>query len=285
MSTEDYSPSQDEIPSLVHIPFQGDDILSLRDERSGKEYVLPKHTAVNIFGISWQSQHRKLTTNPDFARGIITMMIPSGHGEQETLLLERKYFHTWLMGIDSRRIKDPAIRARLQAYKEEAADVLETYWTQGIVVGVRGHASEVARFDLMQAMLDELRRGAEERAKLAAEQERQRVEQENQHLRQTMLEEKIQSIEERNPPGGRYTVHTWLRREGKPYLPPSLLDNVKQECRRLQEPKRFRPEGSDYPLLYYTPDILEKAYALATRQLSFIHEAGVVYRTKRRHER
>lgn len=74
---------------IVRIPFHDGEILSVRDERTGKVYVLPKHTCENVLGLNWPTQYRKLTTSPDFSTAVVKLTMPSDGGKQETLLLEK----------------------------------------------------------------------------------------------------------------------------------------------------------------------------------------------------
>jgi hypothetical protein len=57
-------------------------------------------------------------------------VIPSAGGEQETVLLERRLVHAWLLSIDVDRIK-PELQAKLIQYQEECAKVLDDYFTKG----------------------------------------------------------------------------------------------------------------------------------------------------------
>ena len=93
---------------------------------------------------------------------------------------------------------------------------------------------------------------------------------------------RIMAIESRQPPQGKTTVHDWLRRFSKPHLPSTILKYLKAECKRIEDPERFRPDGCDYPLLYYAPETIERAYAIATKQISFIEESGVRYGRRKR---
>ncbi|HEY5865115.1 MAG TPA: phage antirepressor N-terminal domain-containing protein, partial [Candidatus Tectomicrobia bacterium] len=64
------------MPDLQCIDFHGHDLYSLRDDQTGKEYVLPKRFC-EIFQISWPGQHAKLTKNQLFRQGVKKILIPS----------------------------------------------------------------------------------------------------------------------------------------------------------------------------------------------------------------
>src|ERR1041385_67548 len=88
---------------IQYVPFYDDTLAVVVDEATGKEYILPK-PMVEIFGLSWAGQFAKLTKNQLFAKGIKKILIPSQRGEQETLLLERRLVHAWLLSISVERV-------------------------------------------------------------------------------------------------------------------------------------------------------------------------------------
>lgn len=114
--------------SLQRIPFHEDELLAIVDERTGKEYVLPKPMA-DIFGLQWPAQFTKLTRSKLFAKGVIKSVIPSAGGPQEAVLLERRLVHAWLFSIDVNRVAEP-YQKKLLRYQEECAKVLDEYFTQ-----------------------------------------------------------------------------------------------------------------------------------------------------------
>ena len=84
---------------------------------------------------------------------------------------------------------------------------------------------------------------------------------------------KVDALMAKQPPQGKMTPIDWLKRHSKPHLPPTVMDVFKYECRRLEEPEMFQPEGVRFPWAYYGSYTLATAYETATRQLSFIEEA------------
>jgi hypothetical protein len=114
--------------SLQQIPFHDDTLYAVVDERTGKEYVVPKPMA-EMFGLSWQGQLKKLKRNQIFSRSINFMAIPSAQGMQETVLLERRLVHAWLFSIDVNRVA-PEYREKLLRYQEECAEVLDAHFSK-----------------------------------------------------------------------------------------------------------------------------------------------------------
>lgn len=102
--------------------------------------------------------------------------------------------------------------------------------------------------------------------------------------RQNAQDEKLQAILDRQPPIGKLRPGDWLRRHGKPRFSSDLMRQLNTVCARLAVAERWRPDGYDWPVPYYIPEVIERAYEEVTRQLSFIHDPGVEYqrRTPRR---
>jgi hypothetical protein len=121
--------------ALQRIEFHGHELYSLRDERSGKVYVLPKRFC-EILGIAWQSQLARLKRNQLFSEAITVTDIPSPSGEQETVILELDRLHAWLLSISSKRVAKEK-QEMLLVYQRECAQVLHDYWTKGLAVNPR----------------------------------------------------------------------------------------------------------------------------------------------------
>ena len=85
----------------------------------------------------------------------------------------------------------------------------------------------------------------------------------------------LAALTARQPPVGKHRPEAWLRAQGKPYLPREVLAAFRRECRRLEAPETFRPDGYDYPAAYYGPETLARAYETTTRQLSFLGQEPV----------
>ena len=113
---------------IQRIPFHEDELLVVTDEQTGKQYVVPK-PMVTMFDLSWRGQLAKLTRNQLFAKGVKKIYLPSPGGQQETVLLERRFVHAWLFSIDAKRVR-PELQAKLLRYQEECADVLDRHFSQ-----------------------------------------------------------------------------------------------------------------------------------------------------------
>lgn len=83
-------------------------------------------------GITWGSQYNRIKRNPILSEGIFIMKTPSNGGDQETICLPLGLLNGWLFGIDTKRIKDEAVRQRVLEYQRECYQVLFNYWHHGI---------------------------------------------------------------------------------------------------------------------------------------------------------
>lgn len=95
--------------------------------------------------------------------------------------------------------------------------------------------------------------------------------------RQDRIESRQRALETRTPPPGRLLIADWIGQNGKPRLYGDMWTAMKARCKTIEPPVMFRPEGMDYPLPFYTPETIARAYTEVTRQISFIHEAPARY--------
>jgi P22_AR N-terminal domain/Meiotically up-regulated gene 113 len=116
MAAEDSTTS-----AIQHVPFYDDTLLTLVDERTGKEYVLPK-PMIELFGLAWGPQLRKMKRNPIFAKGMVTKIVPSAGGPQETVLLERQLVDAWLLSINPSRL-ERNVRDKLLKYQGKCTGI------------------------------------------------------------------------------------------------------------------------------------------------------------------
>ena len=158
------------MPDIQRIPFHEDELLAIVDDRTGKEYVLPKPMA-DIFGLTWHGQLAKLRKSKLFSKGIQKMCIPSPGGEQEAVLLERHLVPAWLFSLDINRLS-PLLQDKLLRYQEECAAVLDAYFSKGIALNPR--TSDVsAPWDMLIQMAEAGKQQAQQIAAIAAEQRAQ----------------------------------------------------------------------------------------------------------------
>lgn len=114
------------------VPFHNAELYIV--EYEGQPYT-PMKPIVDGMGLTWQSQHRKLTENHG-RWGIIKMMIPTLGDLQEMVCLPLRKLLAWLTTISPSKVK-PELRDTVIKYQEECDDVLWDYWTKGKAVNPR----------------------------------------------------------------------------------------------------------------------------------------------------
>lgn len=116
----------------IAVPFHNTELFLI--EHNGQPYT-PMKPIVDGMGLTWQSQHRKLTENQG-RWGIIKMMIPTRGDMQEAICLPLRKLLAWLTTISPNKVK-PELRDTVIKYQEECDDVLWDYWTKGKAVNPR----------------------------------------------------------------------------------------------------------------------------------------------------
>jgi hypothetical protein len=126
---------------LVEIDFNGDTLISIKNEQTGEVYVSMKHIC-NSIGISWQGQNAKLTDNGKrsdryYVWGCKEIFITTNGIEKETIVIPVKNLNGWLLQLNSRNVKSDAVREKLIRYQQECFQVLYDYWNKGAAVNPR----------------------------------------------------------------------------------------------------------------------------------------------------
>lgn len=111
-----------ESSQIISVPFYGAD-LYIAIYR-GKPYVSMRRITEGM-GLSWASQHTKLTTH--FQRGIEKIPIPTKHGVREACCLALDNLSDWLVTINSNKV-NLAARKNVIRYQEECHEVLQAHW-------------------------------------------------------------------------------------------------------------------------------------------------------------
>lgn len=113
---------------LVPVPVAGatDPIMAM--QKDGNEWASVRHICETL-GIDHSSQHRKLKRKPWACVVKMTTHDSSGR-EQEISMVDRRTLTMWLATIDANRVAEE-IRPTLEAYQNEAADALDSYFHEG----------------------------------------------------------------------------------------------------------------------------------------------------------
>ncbi|WP_119689684.1 phage antirepressor N-terminal domain-containing protein [Acinetobacter soli] len=130
----------------IAVPFHSTELYLV--EHNGQPYT-PMKPIVEGMGLTWQSQHRKLTEN-NGRWGIIKMMIPTIGDIQEMICMPLRKLLAWLTTISPKKVK-PELRDTVIMYQNECDDVLWDYWTKGQAINSRKSISPE-----QQALLHEI---------------------------------------------------------------------------------------------------------------------------------
>lgn len=116
--------------NIIAIPFHETQIIAMNE--GGTQWISPRHVCDSI-GIDWKNQHSKLNSK-SWARVVLKTTHDSSGRSQELTMIDRKTFTMWLATIDTNRIKDVNARRMIEAFQNEAADALDSYFFEGIAV-------------------------------------------------------------------------------------------------------------------------------------------------------
>jgi hypothetical protein len=108
--------------NLVKVNFRGD---VLYGGDVGGKTVVALRPAVEAMGLNWASQFKRLRRDPVLSPTVAMMTTVGADGRQRELVcLPLDMVHGWLFTIDSAKIKDEAVRAKVQLYQRECYRVL-----------------------------------------------------------------------------------------------------------------------------------------------------------------
>jgi hypothetical protein len=135
------------LPVPVRVPFDGDVVEAVR-RGAGDVLILPKRICESL-GLNWKSQLAVLKGARWSRVAMIAIRDKAGRA-QETCVIPLKALPIWLANITPSKVR-PALRAKLERYQDEAAEVLSA-WFLG-VSDVTGLARE---FEGVKARLSAL---------------------------------------------------------------------------------------------------------------------------------
>ncbi len=108
----------------LELPFHGGEILAVKSEQG--EFAVIKPLCESI-GIDANGQVQRLKRQ-GWAQGACMMHVPTAGGAQEMFCLPRNRVGMWLVTLDASRVR-PEVRPRLTLLQNEAADVLDAYFS------------------------------------------------------------------------------------------------------------------------------------------------------------
>jgi hypothetical protein len=138
------------------VPFHEHPILTVRE---GDLIIVPLKPMVDALGVSWHGQLERLKRHPVLSKGIRVTRIPSPGGMQETTGLALDMVPGFLTTIETSRIKDLDVRARVELFQMEAFQVLFEHFFGGRTAATQIEASDrAARRRELPGLLERLER-------------------------------------------------------------------------------------------------------------------------------
>lgn len=109
------------------IPFEGVNLVSVKDEKTGDVYVALK-PIVEGLGLSWKGQWKKLKRLKE-EKGISFKTIPleTRGGTQETIMINLYHLPAFLYSLHPSRTK-PELREKLVKFQIQTTKVINDYW-------------------------------------------------------------------------------------------------------------------------------------------------------------
>ena len=119
------------LPEIRTVEFHGDQIVTF--EADGKPYVAMRRIVENM-GIAWAAQHAKLQEqHTKFScHDIVTTGLDGKNYSMLCMPVDK--LPLWLATINPNKIRDVAIRAKVEEYQAESAIALHDYWTKGVAI-------------------------------------------------------------------------------------------------------------------------------------------------------
>lgn len=114
--------------SLTLVEFHDALLVAIRGETPATTLVAMKPVAEGM-GLDWGGQYKKIAAHPVLATCVsLTEMQMPGDQRREWVFLPLNRLHFWLATVQTNRIADADIRARVIEYQMECADVLFSHF-------------------------------------------------------------------------------------------------------------------------------------------------------------
>ncbi len=110
---------------IVTVEFHGSHLVAFENE--GKVVVALK-PIVESMGLDWSAQFRRVKRDPILSEGVAMMAMPYGRDASEVLCLSMDLLNGWLFTVDTARITDPEVKARVLVYQRECYRVLSDHF-------------------------------------------------------------------------------------------------------------------------------------------------------------
>lgn len=115
--------------AIITVNFRGDDLYGFKQDDG---VFLAAKPMVEAMGLDWNGQYQRIKRDPILSEGMCMMHTPFGRGgSQEAVCIKLELVNGWLFTIDSSRIKDEAVRQKVQTYQRECYQVLHDHFAAG----------------------------------------------------------------------------------------------------------------------------------------------------------
>jgi hypothetical protein len=112
--------------NIVTVNFRGDELYGFENDDGIFVALKP---IVESMGMDWSAQYRRVSRDAILKEGIAMMATPFGRGgDQEAVCLKLDLVNGWLFTIDTSRIKDDEVRAKVIVYQRECYQVLSKHF-------------------------------------------------------------------------------------------------------------------------------------------------------------
>jgi hypothetical protein len=133
---------------LELIPFYGDHITTLFDEKNNVVYV-PFKRIVETIGLDWKTQFKKVKEQDKLYKAVVITHSSLDGGKAVCLRVDKLY--GWLIRVNSNRVRDD-LQDKLSHYQEECFDAINDYWTKGRAINPRANTADISNLDLSSIM-------------------------------------------------------------------------------------------------------------------------------------
>jgi hypothetical protein len=126
-------------PKITTVDFHGAKLLAIAGDSPATTMVAMKPVC-EAMGLNWGSQHTKIKDHPVLSGSIAIIAIPSTSGDQATSCLSLEMLPMWLATINTNKLTNPALQARVILFQKECAKALSAYFF--------GHLTPASELDI-----------------------------------------------------------------------------------------------------------------------------------------
>jgi hypothetical protein len=135
-----HNEGEDSPSEIVHIPFHGDDVLTVSVD--GQPEIIMKPVLEGL-GLDYWAQVRKLRDR-SWATTASRAVVAADGKTRDMITCDIRTFLMLLATIDENRVA-AEVRPKLVIYQAEVADAIEAYWTKGVAINPRVSHEEAAK--------------------------------------------------------------------------------------------------------------------------------------------